>query len=137
MELNFTKTEKLTDPEVKIRHTVFEAEQGFVDEFDEIDKRSTHIIAFDASRAVGVCRIFREEDPAVWFLGRLAVVKEYRGEGVGRALIRKRPLWKKAPGRSGFMPSIRPSRFMKNAAIIRKAPWGKTRAGLTCGWSKI
>ena len=89
MELNFTKTEKLTDPEVKIRHTVFEAEQGFVDEFDEIDKRSTHIIAFDASRAVGVCRIFREEDPAVWFLGRLAVVKEYRGEGVGRALIQE------------------------------------------------
>ena len=89
MGLTFQRTEKVTGPEADIRHTVFEAEQGFVDEFDEIDNRSIHILASQDSKAVGVCRIFTEDDPNVYFLGRLAVIKSCRKDGVGSALVQE------------------------------------------------
>ena len=70
-----------------IRSTVFEIEQGFIDEFDEIDDIATFFVAYNNTKAIGTCRIFIKDDTYV--LGRLAVLKEYRGQKVGTELMNK------------------------------------------------
>ncbi|MBR2930509.1 MAG: GNAT family N-acetyltransferase [Clostridia bacterium] len=70
-----------------IRVKVFVLEQGFTDEEDEIDRAAHHILAYDGEQAIGVCRLFKDDGGKGYILGRLAVLKEYRGTGVGKALI--------------------------------------------------
>lgn len=36
---------------------MFVKEQGFEEEFDDIDETAAHIVLFDGSHPVGVCRI--------------------------------------------------------------------------------
>ncbi len=43
---------------VKIRETVFVKEQGFRNEFGEIDRYAQHMIVFDQENAIAVCRFF-------------------------------------------------------------------------------
>lgn len=71
-----------------IRRAVFMVEQGFTMEFDQTDDISLHILAYDGQRAVGVCRIFPDQ-AGTWMLGRLAVLKPYRGKHLGSGLVRK------------------------------------------------
>ena len=70
-----------------IREDVFVREQGFDDEFDEIDSLSTHIVLFDNGTAVGTCRFFTGDSPKDYIMGRLAVRKEWRGRKIGAALV--------------------------------------------------
>lgn len=71
----------------KIRETVFVKEQGFKEEFDSTDNISTHLVAFDGDKEAGTCRYYKDEK-GDYFLGRLAVMKEYRSKGVGAALVK-------------------------------------------------
>lgn len=71
---------------MQVRQTVFVQEQGFRDEFDEIDAHAAHIVLLDGETPVGVCRVFQEGQSYV--LGRLAVVKEYRQKHLGSLLVR-------------------------------------------------
>lgn len=70
-----------------IRKTVFMDEQGFFDEFDDIDSYSFHVVVYDADKPIGCGRIFPENDNA--HLGRIAVLKEYRKQGIGRIIMEK------------------------------------------------
>ena len=70
-----------------IRRTVFEKEQGFVDDPDEIDPVATHIVVYDSDTAVAVCRTFPEENGS-YMLGRFAVLAPYRSRGIGASLLR-------------------------------------------------
>lgn len=70
-----------------IRITVFVDEQGFVDEFDHIDKIAVHGVMYDDEKPVGTFRIFNEDGGKSYHIGRIAVLKEYRGSGVGLALM--------------------------------------------------
>ena len=73
---------------INVRIEVFVEEQGFRDEFDDIDAIATHFVAFDeAERPIGTCRVFVSDDAKVYLLGRLAVVKEYRGKGLGSEIV--------------------------------------------------
>ena len=45
-----------------IRIEVFVKEQGFKNEFDEIDTISHHIFVFDEGKPIGTCRFFKEND---------------------------------------------------------------------------
>ena len=74
---------------MKIRQEVFVEEQGFLDEFDEIDKVAMHIVAYDGNEAAGTCRVFYDEDKSTYVLGRLAVVKLYRGVNLGSLLLKE------------------------------------------------
>lgn len=68
-----------------IRHTVFVLEQGVPEalEHDEHDAVCLHVLARDASgRAVGTGRLLPDGH-----IGRLAVLAEARGSGVGHALM--------------------------------------------------
>ncbi len=71
---------------IQIRITVFVEEQGFKDEIDEIDEIAAHLVAFDGETAVATCRLFEEEDHK-YIIGRLAVIRQYRGKHIGSELL--------------------------------------------------
>ena len=71
-----------------LRRTVFIEEQG-VSEADEVDDRdgeAIHLLATVAGRPVGSARLLIEGDTGK--IGRVCVLAEARGEGIGAALIR-------------------------------------------------
>ena len=70
-----------------IRIEVFVREQGFIDEEDENDSAATHFVMYDGERAIATCRVFPQDDGKKYFFGRLAVLKEYRGKGLGSELL--------------------------------------------------
>lgn len=70
-----------------IRETVFVNEQGFRDEFDEIDKSAVHLVAYDEDKPVATCRFFWSDERNTYLLGRLAVLKEYRKNHLGSIIM--------------------------------------------------
>jgi len=73
-----------------VRITVFVDEQGFRDEFDEIDNIATHLLMLDDSdHPIATCRVFRKDNTDTYIIGRLAVVKEHRGKGLGAFMLRE------------------------------------------------
>ena len=72
-----------------IRTTVFVEEQGFsyAAEFDDVDASSTHLVLLECGKPIATCRFFRQGD-GVYAIGRIAVLKEYRGSGMGAAAVR-------------------------------------------------
>ena len=70
-----------------IRTVVFVDEQKVTveEEFDELDDVSTHILAYLDGEAVATARITFFEDRTK--LGRVAVLEEFRGLGVGWAIM--------------------------------------------------
>lgn len=68
-----------------IRIEVFMKEQGFENEFDEIDNLCHHIVAFDEGKPIGTCRFFKENNH--YTIGRVAVLKEYRNQHIGNVLL--------------------------------------------------
>ena len=69
-----------------IRTEVFVDEQNFQEEFDEVDATATHIAFYDEGKAVATCRFF-PIDETTYKLGRIAVVKSYRGKNIGRYVM--------------------------------------------------
>ena len=88
---------------IEIRITVFTDEQGFFDEFDDIDKTATHFIAFDGEKAIATCRVFEQDGEECHILGRFAVIGEYRGKGIGRAMLGAVEKYVKALGGVGII----------------------------------
>jgi len=78
--------EKARAQAAPIRLVVFVEEQGVPAELemDEMDAKCIHALAFDDSRAVGTGRLLPDGH-----IGRLAVLKEFRGKGAGGALLAK------------------------------------------------
>lgn len=68
-----------------IRKTVFMDEQGFFDEFDDIDAFALHAVIYDADKPIGCGRVFPDNGKA--HLGRIAVLIEYRKMGVGKLIM--------------------------------------------------
>lgn len=72
-----------------IRETVFIKEQGFSNEFDETDNTCDHLILYDEDeKAIGCARIFPDEENS-WHIGRVAVLPEFRGKGIGAQLLKE------------------------------------------------
>ncbi len=69
----------------RIRFTVFVDEQRVPPELemDEHDARCAHALAFSEGKAIGTGRLLPDGH-----IGRMAVLKDWRGRGVGRALLR-------------------------------------------------
>ncbi|NIO07829.1 MAG: GNAT family N-acetyltransferase [Deltaproteobacteria bacterium] len=70
-----------------IRVRVFVEEQGVPREIelDQDDKRAIHFLAYVGDRAVGTTRVVIQQGKAK--IGRMAVLRRYRGKGVGSALL--------------------------------------------------
>lgn len=81
---------KITDDAKEIRTKVFINEQGFSKEFDDIDETAIHIVIFnDNNIPVATCRIFEDTAMNAYVLGRLAVIKEYRGKNLGSIIVKE------------------------------------------------
>ncbi len=87
-----------------IRVNVFVDEQGFNEEFDTVDNYAIHFLAFNSDGTpLGTCRIFCKGDNRTYYLGRLAVLKEYRGLKVGSTLIHECEMTAQKLGASEIM----------------------------------
>lgn len=80
---------KLPDEAVKIREEVFVKEQGFENEFDEVDDYAGHIVLFLHDAPTATCRFFKGQSPEEYIVGRIAVLKPYRGRKLGSLLLEK------------------------------------------------
>ena len=77
----------LPNEALAVRMAVFVEEQGFVDEVDDTDQIATHLVLFEDDAPIGTCRIFPAAEPKRYILGRLAIMKAYRGQRCGSLLI--------------------------------------------------
>lgn len=83
--IDFKVTNTLSEDEKYIRETVFIEEQKFKIEFDDIDNIATHIIMYLDGMPVGCCRLYKQENE--YHIGRIAVLKPYRGKGYGEKIL--------------------------------------------------
>ncbi|ADU92268.1 GNAT family N-acetyltransferase [Taylorella equigenitalis] len=75
----------LKAPAYSIRNVVFVEEQKVPVEIelDDMDEKSTHVVAFDDNeRPIATARLTPEG-----LIGRMAVLKEYRGKGIGAVVL--------------------------------------------------
>lgn len=77
---------KLPEDAKQIRIEIFMKEQGFENEFDDIDSVAKHIVCYDGTKPIGTCRFFKEKDH--YTIGRVAVLKEYRKQHIGHFLLK-------------------------------------------------
>lgn len=70
-----------------LRHEVFVVEQGYTaeGEVDALDAQSHHLLMRDRDTPVATARIYLDRDTAK--IGRVCVLKSYRGMGLGAQLI--------------------------------------------------
>lgn len=104
--MNYAVLDHLSEDEKRIRTDVFITEQGFLYEFDEIDEYATHLLAYDGDTPIGCGRIYEvlndshnsdphdshhppAAPPPVYAIGRIALVKEYRGMQLGSSIVWK------------------------------------------------
>lgn len=78
--------QRLEDACVAIRTAVFVEEQGFQQEFDEIDSRAWHVLVYDGEIAAATGRLYTD-DGECYHIGRVAVLPAYRGKQLGRLVI--------------------------------------------------
>ena len=77
-----------------IRKTVFIDEQQVskTEEWDGLDLKAQHFLLYTESTvAVGCARVLCE--PAAWHIGRVAILKPWRLQGAGSALMRAVAAW--------------------------------------------
>ena len=87
MTLEVRRTEDL-ETCIALRRTVFVEEQKVPEELevDGLDDEAVHLLATVDGRPVGTARLFAKGDTGK--IGRVCVLREARGAGVGVALIR-------------------------------------------------
>lgn len=78
---------KLPEEARSIRQAVFMEEQGFKNEFDDIDSTAIHAVGFIDGVPAATGRVFPAEEDDAYYLGRLAVRKEFRKGGTGSAIV--------------------------------------------------
>ena len=88
IEIKTVRYQDFLVPIKEIRTLVFQQEQSVSAEleFDGLDAIATHFLAYVEGEAVGTARI-REIDADTAKIERLAVLSEYRKQGVGKRLM--------------------------------------------------
>ena len=81
-------SEKLTKDIEHIRTVVFVEEQGFTPEivFDELDARALHVALYENELPIASARTVKES-PGIYRFGRIAVLREKRGLGLGALIM--------------------------------------------------
>lgn len=88
MEIIIAKTQKEFFEAIRIRAIVFHDEQHVLAsiEVDEVDQSCAHVLLYDKKQPKAVLRLI--EYPTYFQVGRVAVLKENRHQGYGKALMR-------------------------------------------------
>ena len=81
--------DKLPTYAADIRVKVFVDEQGFSKdlEFDEFEEKATHIVGFCHGNFAATSRFYYHEGFNAYLIGRIAVLKEHRGKGLGGEIV--------------------------------------------------
>lgn len=89
MRFKIVKNEEDLDLCYKLRELIFIQEQNVPIEMekDKDDGLATHFLLFDVKKPIGVGRVVAKSNIAV--VGRLGVLKEYRGKGAGFRLMQE------------------------------------------------
>jgi predicted GNAT family N-acyltransferase len=82
-----------------VRRTVFIEEQNVPEsiELDDRDSECWHVLASDDGKPIGTARMDQNGK-----IGRMAVLREYRGRGVGRQILQAIMEWGKSKGITDF-----------------------------------
>lgn len=72
-----------------VRIEVFMKEQGFQNEFDDIDNIATHVTVYVDNVLAGCARCFPQDEAGTWVFGRIAVLPAFRHQGLGGVLLQK------------------------------------------------
>ena len=71
-----------------IRREVFMLEQGFQNEFDDVDALAYHIVVYDGIKPIATGRTYpKSDDGKTYAIGRIALIKEYRGQHLGEFVV--------------------------------------------------
>ena len=96
MDFKIKQFDELTRDELyalfEARTTVFAGEQGIkYPDADGVDRYATHIFATaEDGSVIANLRIYpKDDEESVAHVGRCLVVKEYRGQGIGKEIMRK------------------------------------------------
>ena len=70
-----------------LEETISYVNKKFMSKFDEIDNSDTvvHMLLCKDDEPIATCRFFKVNNE--YKIGRIAVVKEYRGQGIGRIIV--------------------------------------------------
>lgn len=99
MSFELKESINISEDEKKIRESVFIDEQKFTAEFDETDDKAKHYVMYDGEKAIGCCRAYSDEkDPKHWHIGRIAVIPEMRGKGIGFKIVSQTEVYIKKYG---------------------------------------
>lgn len=85
--MKFECYDRLPEAAAALRQEVFINEQGFESEFDDTDRTAVHILGFENGEAAAVCRFFSNGHCGDYIIGRVAVKKQFRGQGFGKKLM--------------------------------------------------
>ena len=84
--MNYIVNKNLTDIERYIREEVFVREQGFINEIDDLEDSSFHLL-YKYNNNYVACSRFYELKDGIYKLGRVAVLKEYRNKKIGTLMM--------------------------------------------------
>ncbi len=70
-----------------LRESIFVKEQGFIEEFDDLDDISTHLVLFEGESPIATCRYYFDSGKSAYTMGRIAVDKAYRGKNIGAHIL--------------------------------------------------
>ena len=87
-ETKITRTLEENPGAREVRTRVFVEEQGYQNEFDSHDADAVHLCLYDGGRGVATARAYRHSEDGVYVLGRVAVLPDFRGRGLGAREIR-------------------------------------------------
>lgn len=85
--MNIKVYDKLPKQAKYIREAVFMKEQGFKNEYDDIDNRAIHLVLYVDDEPAATCRIFFSDEHKCYMIGRLAVLSEYRGTNLSKKIL--------------------------------------------------
>lgn len=77
---------ELPPDSIMIREEIFVKEQGFKKEFDDLDKDSIHLVIYESNSPIANGRLYKENDS--YIMGRIAVLKDYRGKHIGQNIVK-------------------------------------------------
>ena len=84
------KYDYLSEDAKNIRASVFIQEQGFQREFDAVDDVACQIVMYENdNQPIATCRVFEDSQQNQFVLGRLAVMKDYRGKNIGSKMLQE------------------------------------------------
>ena len=87
--------DKLPKEAKDIRREVFVDEQGFKNEFDDIDNTAIHLVCYDKEKPIGTARIFYDEELKGYHFGRNNILLCYALVGIILSIYRYKDVYPK------------------------------------------